>query len=117
MTRPSIIPPQQAAAGPDPRLESVEGNQTGYKENRSFRAQNWTCESHRGVAVDVERGHGVRAERRLVPAALKAVLGEVGRTNGRPEAGVPVNPTHGLQPVSQNRQVVQRKPANTQLLI
>jgi len=66
--------------------------------------------THRRVAVDQERGYGVRLDRDLVPAAVEAVLGEVGGANGRAEPRVPVGPADGLQPLGQQGQVVERKP-------
>ncbi len=60
--------------------------------------------------MDQECGHGVWMEGDLLPAAVEAVLGEMGRTNRRPQPRMPVRTTNSLQPLSQLGLVVKRKP-------
>lgn len=62
------------------------------------------------VAADLERGRGLWVEGDFLPAAIKAVLGEMGRTNRRPEPRMPVRAADGLHPLSQQGLVVKRKP-------
>lgn len=60
--------------------------------------------------MDLECGRGVWVEGDLLPAAVKGVLGEMGRTNRRPEPRMPVRTTDSLHPLSQQGLVVKRKP-------
>lgn len=71
------------------------------------------CQTYVWVAVDLECGHGAWAQGDLLPAAVETVLGEMGRTDGGAEPRVPAAPTHGLDPLREQRVVVQREPGRT----
>lgn len=67
--------------------------------------------------MDLECGHGARAQGDLLPAAVETVLGEVGGADGGAEPRVPAASTHGLDPLGEQRVVVQREPGTTEQLV
>lgn len=60
--------------------------------------------------MDLEGGHGAGPQRDFVPAAVEAVLGEMGRTDGGAQPRVPAAPAHRPDPLGQERVVVQGEP-------
>lgn len=60
--------------------------------------------------MDLERGHGAGPQGDLLPTAVEAVLGEMGRTDGRAQPRVPAASAHRLDPLGQQGVVIQREP-------
>lgn len=60
--------------------------------------------------MDLECGHGAWPQGDLLPAAVEAVLGEMGRTDGRAQPRVPAASADCLDPLREQRVVIKREP-------